>query len=311
MAELVFPPINNSLHLGVRASDVLKNKYIYFIPRNIDVSKTEDEGIDKIFETTQSEIKKATTNQNKTSGDGSLYIALPLKAFSVDLKHTWNKKDVFVGNKAVSMLKGIATNLAKNAMNAVVESEIGQLTGLDKLKNTFLAQAGVAEYKPQRNLYEKSETEGMTFSWTLSPRNKDEALLIYKITKAFQFFSMPQEPGSLNNAGSSPFFVKSPALWRIRFSNDSTNPKENTGSDNLPKHLLHADNEFSHMVITDVSLSFGGDGDILTFIQKANQNSFPVETVLSVTFDYYMDVGSAKDFLGFGSIDDILNVKGL
>ena len=304
---LAYPLVNQNLILGIKSREslaALRNQYIYFTPRILDINKEqEQEDVNTLANTSRQDIKTAATPKTDKNSN-PLYIALPIKGFDINLDHSYDKRDIFTGNVATAMIRNAAKTVMGNAVEAIVESEIGKLTGLDKVKNTILAEAGVSEYKPTRNLYEKTTSEGPSFKWTLSPKNKNEAIIIYKIIKLFQYLSMPKPASAVGGAGGTvlnamsgenKFFIKNPAIWRIRFSDP----------DFLPPHLFRANNEFELMTLRKVGVKFGS-GDLFTFIQKANEKNFPVEIDLDLSFDYYSDLGTASDFLGVSSIKEIL-----
>lgn len=305
--ELIYPKVHTSLSLGIksRETNMLKNQYLFFIPQIAD-NKNNDKNkdiisavLDKLKIDTKGILDRLVTKPSNESE--TLYIGLPLKPISLNLDHKYELADVFVGGAAgqalssvQNMLKKMGTTVIENA----IKSDFGELIGLDKIKNTFLAQTGLATYQPKRNLYQGTDTSGLTFSYILSPRNKEEADTIYCIVKAFQFYSMTQSRQALNDANMTDYFIKAPAIWKIKFyGSDSTNQ---SSVSNLPDNLFLAGNEFKAMVLKSVKVDYGGDNE-LVFIQKAKENCFPAQIKLDMEFDFYMDVGSSQDFLG---IDD-------
>ena len=315
---------------SVRYPETLNTRtsYSVFVPRIIDPNKKATEVISKIknkMSATKKEIKKGQSNVLTKNGD-QLYLLLPFKPFNLDINHSYEKKAVIAGNKAVSLGINAMKQAGKGAIGKITQSTGGQLFGLDKVKNTLLAQAGVTDYTPERNLYQNSSASPISFNWTLSPKNATEATSIYKIIKGFQFYSMTQEPSSLKENGSSKFFIRNPAIWRIRFTSDKKDlfekQKGKDGKDvdvkvgeqildlsddiKLPNHLFIKDNEFSDMVCTNVSTSFG-ESEFMTLIRSKNNFDFPVEIKLAVTFDFYYDMGSTVDFLGIKNFQDIIN----
>jgi len=283
-------------------SDKAGRKYVVFVPRIKEGGTVTDKVLKAVkddlkagFRAIEKTLTGETGKKTKTSSTSkTLYIKLPLKPVAINMSHAYEKKGVMTGKNLSGMLKSVGSqmmkNIGKNVANKVIESEAGEILGLDKLKNTFLSQVGAAEYTPERNLYQNSTTAPLSFSWLLSPSNKEEILQIYKIVKAFQFFSMTQEPGSANDNGSSKWFVRSPAIWRIRFTTEGE-------TETLAKDLIIANNEFKHMVLTEVNCSLG-DGDFLNLIKLPNGKTFPIEIKLELTFDFFMDMGTTKDFLG-------------
>ena len=320
--EYIFPSVHEALKLGTKRDSkeisALKSKYIFFSPYALNAKNSENTDSKgnaiaavKVNDSEQ-QLKRGTTPSLSEIKSG-LKIGLPIKPINVDLSHEYSMSDVYEISGGVSALqamgKNILANMGKKLVEGAVESEGGKLIGLDKLKNSLLASTGISDFKPQRNMYNSSKSSPLDFTWILSPADKDEALILLQIVKIFQLYSMIE--GSASNDQSAvvadfggggdengdtrnPMFVKNPAMWKIEIGD--------TG--NLPNNMFRAENKFFPMVCTKANAKFGS-GDALTFIQRAGTKNFPVELSLELSFDYFMNVGYRKDFLGIKSMKDI------
>ena len=138
-------------------------------------------------------------------------INLPLPNQLSDAQtHNWNQKSVAEDNFFGQLANGLANTTGGAVANGI------QIYGQKTSKGNFSAR----EYAPTTPTVDKlywqqftsSEPRSFTFSYSMIPRNQEEAKIITTIIYIFKKLS------SGNSAGGG-FFIQSPARCKITFSN--------------------------------------------------------------------------------------------
>jgi len=230
-----------------------------------------------ITNTTQEDFEKRL-KKNVTTKNETLYIALPLKPFTISVGHNWSMETSVQSEGAIDIL----TQKAKGGISAVSEG----IRGEDLVK-TQLNQIGINKYEPQRQFFQNDDPIALEFEWTMVPKNEKEADSIRKIIKAFQYYSTTQSPKDQNKG--LKFFSKTPAIWEIDFSNE----------DKFKDMIVHG-NKFKHMVCTSVGVNMGGENDFWS----AFKDGFPNQITLTLAFTQYFSTTSAN--LLYGDVPKLL-----
>ncbi len=311
---LQYPKNNANIKMGDpnKTKDALdKGGIVIFTPRVIDYGKLDFSKWENTIETIKRTVKESPKVlnfsedgfdhilSNGASNNICLKIQLPLKPIDIGLTHNWSMEKTFqanlVGKGITGATKAAGEIIGRNIINKLtgaVDESIGQ-----NLADTILSQAGIYQYTPERQYYSGTEPIGLSFKWTFSPENENEALEIKKIIKSFQFLSTTQSPESVAN--SALYLGKNPAIWGIKILSFSKGAEIEFSK--IFQNLITKNNEFPHMVCKSVSTSLG-DGNFWASFE----DGFPNTIDLSLSFEQFYSIQSASAQFGYESIDEIL-----
>ncbi len=276
--------------------------------KNKDAAKSAASVLSTISESAGSGYNQSAFYKNLEDikiGDGEpgLYIVLPLKAefLKISLGPKWGMEEETYGEAMKHIIGGMGEILAGGegaVMEGLKSIGGGLLSGMGgtlykKFMKGSVSQVGGNIYTSQRQSFQGIDPIQLKFSWTLTPRDVDEALIIKKIVKIFQLLSAPSKPVKIDHLDA--YLRRNPALWEIRFPNGEA-----------MKNLIVKDNKFPAMVCNGVDVNNGmGDSDDfwITF-----ENKFPNVIKLDLTFTEYFSTYSGQEKFGYDSVEDILKI---
>ena len=217
--------------------------------------------------------KKMTTDIEKSNAFYTIY--LPMKPINISLSPSWTDGDASVFNTDI--------DIPGEAKNRIIGGAATKLASNMTYIQTILSQSGKYLAKPHRKYFSGVPGISLPFEWTFSPRSRDDFLLIKKIIKTFQMFSLPT--GGKDENETKVFLRDNPAIWSIEYKNINGSNATN---------LLVKDNKFEFMVCTNIAVQYGSGDTWVSY-----DDGTPVDIRLSATFESFFNTSDSLDITGY------------
>ena len=154
--------------------------------------------------------------------------------------------------------------------------------GLGNVGDTLSRSLAMTDNPFKEQLFKSMDTRSFGFEYKFLPKSKDEAVVVKSIIDTFKYYMHPDMDAQ------NPYWLTYPAEFNIEFFN--------RGNQNEYLHKI------SSCVLTDLQVSYGSDGDFMTFkgdinytqlegsgdprenLQLTNRSGYPTEITLSIQF---------------------------
>lgn len=175
-------------------------------------------------------------------------------------------------NQAIQIGQGNLSSIAPTVKRGLANALDGlsSIVGVNVNANEAIeAITGLVINPRQEQIFQGVSTRSFDFTFSLAPRNPDEAVEVSKIVRSFREFSHPA-------IDSSSFFLEIPAEFEIRYYK-IFNPGAGDGAEVVTENLFL--NKIGRCALTNVNVDYTPNGINATF-----PDGSPVRTSLTMTF---------------------------